>query len=241
MSELTVWFVPLLAIPWFAAAWRLAIVAQAHSANGPAFFGANLSLRRPGAVLGLMAVAATGVVLSAPSLRTAILNGYPGDSLFTLEPAEIAGVIAISLTLITLFFWLLSLVLTPLANAVAGNPPARAGAAIAGLAGSLLLFGVSHTVSPQIYYTFYRWIIPGLPDQWVIKTWLDFERLAGAAALAPDGSLSAHLTGVTIWCVAIFVVWIFAMRWKEGEWQASPIVIGVGSATMLALTRVFAL
>lgn len=208
--------------------------------SAPALFGTSLCFRRVRAVLLLMVIAATGVLISAPSLQTAVSKGYPDDSLFTLEPAEIAGVVLISLTLITLFFWLLSLILVPLARAVAAKPATRAGTAIVSLAGSLLLFGVSHTVSPQIYYTFYRWIIAGLPDQWVIKTWLDMERLAGAATLAPDGSLSAHLTGVTIWCVTIFVAWIFMMRWQDGAWQASPITVGIISSTMLLMIRVVA-
>jgi len=113
----------------------------------------------------------------------------------------------------------------------------RAATAIVSLAGAFLVFGMSHTVSPQIYYTFYRWIIPGLPDQWVIKTWFDTERFIGAATLAPDGSLSAHLTGIAIWCLAVFVAWIFMMRWQDGAWQASPLVAGIVSAAMLFVMR----
>lgn len=238
MPELGFWVPPLLAIFWFALAWNWMIASEKCPANAPAFFGAGLSPRRGRAVLALLAIALVGVLISAPTLQTAILSGYPGDSLFTLEPAEIAGVILISLTLIILFFWLLSVALLPIARTVATKPAVRPGAAVACLAGSLLLFGVSHTVSPQIYYTFYRWIIPGLPDQWVIRTWLDVERLAGAAALAPEGSLSAHLTGVTIWCVTLFVVWIFMMRWKNDGWQVSPIAFGAVSSAMLVLIRV---
>jgi len=220
---------------WFASAWRLVIVRDERPVN--ALFGAGLSFRRGRAILISIVIAAIGVLISASSLQTAVLNGYPGDSLFTLDPAEIAGVVLISLTLITSFFWLLSLILLPLARAVAARPVTRVAAAIVSLAGALLVFGMSHTVSPQIYYTFYRWIIPGLPDQWVIKTWLDTERLIGAAALAPGGTLSAHLTGVTIWCVAVFVVWIFMMRWRDGAWQASPLVAGMISSAMLFLIR----
>lgn len=240
MFESAGWVIPFLVIAWFAIAWRVTVVPDRHSVIERTALGVGLSLQRLRAVPVFLVIAATGVLLSAPSLQTAILAGYPGDSLFTLEPAEIAGVVLISLTLITLFFWLLSLVLVPLARAVAAKPLMRAGTATASLAGSLLLFGVSHTVSPQIYYTFYRWIIPGLPDQWVIRTWLDLERLAGAASLAPDGSLSSHLTGVTIWCVALFVAWIFMMRWQDDAWQASPLIAGIFSSGMLLMIRLVA-
>ena len=49
-------------------------------------------------------VAMVAVVLAAPPIWHAAARGYPGDSLFTLRPAAIAGVVALSFGLIALFF-----------------------------------------------------------------------------------------------------------------------------------------
>ena len=215
---------------WFAAVWRFFV----HHTDGPGLLGTSFSLHRLQAVLVFVVVAFTGILLGTPQLWLAIGNGFSGDSLFTLKPVEIVGVLAISLVLIVLFFWLLMLGLAPMAKAVAGRSFRRAGVAILSVIGSLLIFGIAHTLSPQIYYAYYRKIIPGLPDQWVIKTWLDWPRLAEAAAFHGNGSLSSHLTGLVFWSIVIFVLWVFSVRWREEQWQASPIQVGLTTAALFA-------
>lgn len=223
---------------WFAGAWQ--VLASMQGANGTGFdlFGRTVSLRRLRTVLLIALIGFGGTVVAAPSFWFALMNGYPGDSLFTLEPLEIVGVVAIALFLIFLFLCLLSAPLVRIAKSVAAAPLARAETWCTALVGAGLIFGISFTVSPQIFYAFYRQIIPGLPDQWVIKTWLDWDRLTGAAALAVDGSLSAHLTGLAFWTVLILVCSIFAVRWKESQWQASPFQVGCVAAGAALLLQI---
>lgn len=219
---------------WFAGAWHFLISKWGPRGSGFDLFGPTISLRRLRTVLLVTLIGFGGTVVAAPSFWFALMNGYPGDSLFTLEPLEIVGVVAIALSLIFLFLWLLSAPLVWIAKSVAVAPLTRTATGIAALVGAGLVFGISFTVSPQIFYAFYRQIIPGLPDQWVIKTWLDWDRLSGAAALQVDGSLSAHLTGLAFWTVLILVCSVFAVRWKDSQWQASPIQVG-GAAVCAAV------
>ena len=211
---------------WFAGAWHVLVSRQGALGTGSDLFGRSVSLRRLRAVLLVALIGFGGTMIAGPSFWFALMNGYPGDSLFTLEPLEIVGVVAIALSLIFLFLWLLSVPLVWIAKSVAVAPLTRVATGCAALVGAGLIFGISFTVSPQIFYAFYRQIIPGLPDQWVIKTWLDWDRLSAAAALAADGSLSAHLTGLAFWTVLILVCSVFAVRWKESQWQALPIQVG---------------
>ena len=118
---------------------------------------------------------------------------YQGDSFFTLSTAGQAGLAALSL--------ILSVAILVLTRRLAGGRPL-----IWRIAIWALLFFLFVWLSPQVYYTYYRMIIPDLPLQWVIR-WPDVpETLALMAFMAGD-SLSAHGKGVLGWAMLAAAVW----------------------------------
>lgn len=178
-----------------------------------------------------------GTVLAAPSISRRAILLYEGDSLFTLAPAQIAGVLVISLVLILAFFWLATALLVPVFSRFGGSPAGRLILVPLALALVWFLFALAHTASPQIYYTYYRAILDGLPAQWVIKDWIDTEAVMMAARLPADGSLSIHLTGLVFWGVPVLVLTLAAMRSRPRSWQPGSFQVGMaGTCLVLSLS-----
>lgn len=215
---------------WFGFAWTRLI---GRYESGAAFFGPLVSVRRLLATLSVLMIGMGGTVLAAPSIWRRAFAFYEGDSLFTLEPFEIAGVLAISTALILTFFWLSTALLVPVYSRLGGSPAGRVMLIPPALALVWLLFALAHTASPQIYYTYYRAILDGLPAQWVIKGWIDFEAVMTAARLPADGSLSIHLTGLVFWSVLVLVLAIAALRWRPQSWQPSGFQVGTASTALV--------
>lgn len=163
-------------------------------------------------VTGIIAHFIAVTIAAAPQLS--IMSAYPDDSLWTLDLAGRAGVLAISGLGIAAMFILFALktrVVLRLKHQVSGTAWALFDVAL-----GLLFFGVIHTVSPQVFYTFYRFIFAGLPDQWVIDGWFDAGQLQTIAALAADGNLAGHLAGVTLWAIIPFTLWLHLHHWWRG-------------------------
>ena len=59
-------------------------------------------------------------------------------------------------------------------------------------------FAALHTLSPQLFYAYYRTIIPGLPAQWVIRA-PDWPRVTEALLFAPEARLAEHLAALLFW------------------------------------------
>ncbi|MEM0948800.1 MAG: hypothetical protein AAGK37_15475 [Pseudomonadota bacterium] len=119
---------------------------------------------------------------------------YAGDSLFTLTPLQVAGVVALAALLA-------ALALSASWRMMRGRRwPVR-------LALAALAFWLFEWLAPQVFYTYYRVIIPSLPAQWVIG-WLP-----GPAALGElltfqgQTSLSAHSRGVLGWLLVASALW----------------------------------
>ena len=178
-------------------------------------------------VLAAGPVAMVAVVLAAPPIWHAAARGYPGDSLFTLSPAAIAGVVALSFGLIALFFLVMTWKSVWLAKRAPAGRVVTAGLDV--LAG-LALFGLLHALSRQAYYAFYRAIIPDLPDQWVIR--LDWDRLAAISRLPADASLSQHLSGVTLWAVVPLTVWVHIATLARAP-RPGTVATGGGAAALI--------
>ncbi len=199
------------------------------------FFGPLVSGRRLFATLSVLMIGIGGAVLASPSIWRQAFVFYEGDSLFTLDPIEIAGVLAISTVLILAFFWLSTALLVPVFSRLGGSPAGRVILAPPALALVWLLFALAHTASPQIYYTYYRAILEGLPARWVIKGWIDIEAVMMAALLPTDGSLSVHLTGLVFWSMPVLVLTLAASRWRPHFWQPSGFQVGVASAGLVLI------
>ena len=172
-------------------------------------------------------VAMVAIVLASPPIWHAIARGYAGDSLFTLSPAGIVGVVVLSIGLIAVFFLVVIWKSLWLAKRA---PAGRAATAGLDVLTGLALFGLLHAVSRQTYYALYRAIIPDLPNQWVIR--LDWDRLAAISQLRADASLSQHLAGVTLWAVVPLTLWVHGATGKRPPRPVTVAILG-GAAAVL--------
>lgn len=154
-------------------------------------------------ILLLIPAAHFAVVLAAPPLWQAALAGYQGDSFWTLHPSGRAGVVAIALVGVVSTFTIIAIKSRALRRF---GWPTTVALSVDVLAG-LLIFGFVYSVGPQVFYTFYRIIIPDLPAQWVIDTAFDTTRVLKVARVNADGSMSDHLAGVTLWAILPFTFW----------------------------------
>ena len=107
---------------------------------------------------------------------------YESDSFFTLTGSGQVGLACLSLVLavgmLALTLWL-----------------ARGRARIMSAFGLFFLFV---WLSPQVYYVYYRMIIDGLPQQWVIGA-PRWGEAFGYLTFTGPGSLSAHGQGLLGW------------------------------------------
>jgi hypothetical protein len=115
---------------------------------------------------------------------------YQQDSFFDLSQWERVGLVCISAMLAILFLFASYRLLR--------NKPI-----LIRLSGALILFWVFVWVSPQIYYTYYRMIIPDLPLQWVI--WPPASPVDALRMMVFSGpqNLSAHSQGILGWVLLV--------------------------------------
>lgn len=115
---------------------------------------------------------------------------YQQDSFFDLSQWERVGLVCISAMLAILFLFASYRLLR--------NKPI-----LIRLSGALILFWVFVWVSPQIYYTYYRMIIPDLPLQWVI--WPPASPVDALRMMVFSGpqNLSAHSPGILGWVLLV--------------------------------------
>ena len=117
---------------------------------------------------------------------------YAGDSFFTLSPAGQLGLACLSAA--------------SAAVLVGGLLRVRLGR-LAKLGLAVVLFWAFVWLSPQLYYTYYRAIIPGLPAQIVLKKPPGPGHLAALATFSARQDLSDHGKGALWWALicAVFV------------------------------------
>ena len=107
---------------------------------------------------------------------------YDGDSFFTLSTTGQVGLAV------------LSLVLTGLVLAALWVFPRRGVVIFA-----VILFWLFVWVSPQIYYSYYQQIIPGLPTQIVVGDPPGSDFVIGLITFSGEANLSDHGKGVLFW------------------------------------------
>ncbi len=218
---------------WAAVVWRLWVRS----------FAPPRSVLHPARIAGLAGVCLVAVVLGAPSLWLAALGGYAGDSFYTLDPAARAGLIVLSAALVLALWWTAAAKSVLLHRLAGARSIPAALAALADVLASLVLLALAVGLAPQLYYAYYRIVIPGLPAQWVVREWFDWQTLLRVAALSPDASLSDHLTGITFWVVMLMALgWPVVLRSREaGHGRPSAISIGLAAAVLcLAVHTVLA-
>ena len=166
----------------------------------------------------LAAWCALGVLPAAPGLLPGVLEGYPGDSLFTLDPGAGAGLVAIALGLALLGIWAAHLLARRMSGR-ASRPALRPLGLAANLGVTLGAYTAFYLLSPQLFYAYYRAVIPGLPEQWVLRGGAQLDRLASAISLQAGDSIAAHTAGALFWLLAGFTISIHAMSWGRSGTQ----------------------
>ena len=123
---------------------------------------------------------------------------YQQDSFFDLTPWGQVGLACISLTLFALMMFVTYRLLWRVPIWVR-------------VLGALCLFYVFVWVSPQVYYTYYRMIIPDLPLQWVIWPPPEPSKALKMLVFQWRDNLSAHGQGLLGWGG-------LAAPWLKGFW-----------------------
>jgi hypothetical protein len=111
---------------------------------------------------------------------------YQNDSFFDLTPLGQIGLACISLTLFAMMLFVTFRLL-------------HKAPILVGMLGAFVFFYVFVWASPQVYYMYYRVLIPDLPLQWVI--WPPPEPFKAIKMLAFQwrDNLSAHGQGILGW------------------------------------------
>lgn len=129
------------------------------------------------------------------------------DSFFTLNQWQRIGLLIVSILLIKIFF-LLSAIKTHWF--VAGKDRVTLGgrsACLLDIAATWGLFTVLYPLAAQVYYTYYRAIIPDLPNQWVVKMTRASSVVSDFSLAGPALTLNLYLGAMTIWAAIFAVLW----------------------------------
>lgn len=124
---------------------------------------------------------------------------YDGDSFFTLSGPARIGLALLSLALAAGVLGLLRV------GVRRGRLPMRLIAAAA-------VFYLFEWAAPQVYYQYYRLIIPGLPAQWVIGAPPSPSDIARLAAFQDKAALSEHGRALLFWACLVAAAWPRAPR-----------------------------
>ncbi len=119
---------------------------------------------------------------------------YANDSLFTLAPPQVAGVVVLAALLVAFALWASWRMMR------GRRWPVRLGL-------GAIAFWLFEWLSPQMFYTYYRLIVPGLPAQWVIGWPPGPGALAELLAFQGQASLSAHGRGALGWLLIAAALW----------------------------------
>jgi len=70
------------------------------------------------------------------------------------------------------------------------------------------VFGLFYVLSPQVFYTLYQQVIPGLPNQLVIDNAANWEKFADIIIPRMDAPMSDHLAGIAIGGIVLFTAYL---------------------------------
>lgn len=126
---------------------------------------------------------------------------YAQDSFFDLTPRGQVGLAALSFAL-----FLLTMIGTHYAT--------RTMSLWLRVLSGLVALWAFVWLSPQVYYQYYRLLIPDLPLQWVIKQPAGPQRLLELLTFQWRFNLSAHSQGLLGWCL---ILWPVLHRWLRSR------------------------
>ena len=140
--------------------------------------------------------------LMSPDLWIKLIQGYEGDSFYTLGTIERAGLVTLTLILSAILLWVGTIKSNFLYNSPTinrlRNTTIYPEFAIP-IFDILIAFGLFYLfiwLSPQVYYTYYLLIFADLPLQTVIKDGPKFIELGNLVSMSNQGSLSIDGQGL---------------------------------------------
>ena len=152
-------------------------------------------------LLRVFAISLVLMVITHPGLWVAIANGYSDDYLFNLTTGQIIGLVVITFLLLVLLFLLCVVSSYLLSCWLKDALPRWLVISLCTLL-ALLYCAVAFVLVPQLHYQYYRWIIPGLPAQWVPLGELSAAKLWQYFLLPADGNTTDHAKGGSMWICA---------------------------------------
>ncbi len=155
-------------------------------------------------------------LLASPAVWMSAVAAYPGDSFHTLNlPAQI-GLAALTALMLLLGFQLTLAKSIRLAGS--RTPAGRLFVGILDVGGTAAAFILLWGLSPQLYYEYYKQVIPNLPSQLVIRDPFPVFEVLERAMLRADGSIADHLTGLAFLsiCLAALAPHLMASQRRIG-------------------------
>jgi len=145
-------------------------------------------------------------VIVAPAIWIGVQSGYSNDSYWTLSTAGQVGVLTITicglLVLSALNAWKTNKILSR------SKHRARLLVWLLDCALSVGVFILAYIVSPQVFYAFYQQVIPDLPNQWVIESAANWERITSIMIPRTGGTLADHAAGVAVGGTIMFTAYL---------------------------------
>lgn len=136
------------------------------------------------------------------------------DTIVNLSPANAVWLVMISLTLSLCFVFASVLKTRYLTCAFNRYSPGRSSLWVFFVASDVLFtfitFVVALAAAPQLFYTYYRLIIPGLPFQWVFAD-VDFKRALDVLAINQAEVLSKLSMGLLLSTLLVTICWSWVL------------------------------
>ena len=159
------------------------------------------------------------VVLAHPGLWLIGQHSFSADSLFTLSPWQIAGLMILStvMALITLWIsiaksrWLYARFARSTHIASSGYSLVVIDSILA-----VLLCLIAFAFAPQIHYLYYQQLFTALPNQWLIGTGLSINQIVRFITLPPGSSIAQYANGLVLWlCVISSALYpLISVKWR---------------------------
>ena len=93
-------------------------------------------------------------------------------------------------------------------------------------------FAALYLLSPQVFYAYYRLIIPGLPNQWVIR-WPEADHILRGLLFEANGRLAEHVAGALFWGLILQAIWLQTATGRTRGAAAVAVVSAIGAARLV--------
>ena len=145
------------------------------------------------------------VIAWHPNLWVSIHNGYADDSFYTLTPMAAWGLVAVSTTL-AIVLMAITRLKTLLLQSFAQTSHRLTFFSVDQFANGII-YWISISLIPQLYYFYYQRVFENLPDQWVVDGVMSASTTARLLLVSTDGSLADHFSATLLWVLLLATTW----------------------------------